>query len=51
MGLHVLALLDIAGRMTDRIAVFDYILTAFYIANGVFMSVGKIYLYVIKLIY
>jgi hypothetical protein len=51
MCMHVLACLNVAGSITDGIAVLDDILTLLDIAEGVFMTVGKINIYVVKLIY
>ena len=51
MRMHVLACSDIGCRKSYHITVFDDIIPVFYITQGIFMTVIKVYFYVIKLIY
>ena len=48
---YVLACFDILGRVTDGVAVFDYILAFFYVLKGIFVTVGEIDIYVVKTVY
>ena len=49
--MNVLALLNVAGGVANGIAVFDNILSALYIAQSILVTILKVNVYIIKLIY
>jgi hypothetical protein len=49
--MYVLAFFYVGGSVTYRVSVFYYIFAALYVARGILMTVVKINLNVVKLIY